>query len=47
MEKASTILLENRKNLGTYLILFGYLKGNNVKLLDLNLAVDLQTTLTA
>ncbi len=38
---ASRILTENIKNLGAYLKLFDYLDGNNVKVKDLNHAVDL------
>jgi hypothetical protein len=41
MERASRVLMENRKNLGAYLKLFDFLDGNNVKVKDLNHAVDL------
>jgi hypothetical protein len=41
MGKASRILMEHRKDLGAYLKLFEYLDGNNVKVKDLNYAVDM------
>ena len=41
MGKASRVLMENRKNLGTYLKLFDFLEGNSVKAEDLNHAVDM------
>jgi hypothetical protein len=41
MGKASRILMEHRKDLGAYLKLFDFLDGNNVKVKDLNNAIDL------
>ena len=41
MGKASRVLMENRKDLGAYLGLLDFVKENNIKVRDLNHAVDL------
>ena len=45
MGLASRILMENRKDLGSFLKLFDFLDGNKVKVRDLNHAVDLASNL--
>lgn len=41
MERASRVLTENRKNLDAYLCLIDFVNGNNIKVNDLNYAVNL------
>ncbi len=41
MERVSRILTENRKNLDSYLCLFDFVNGNNIKMTDFNYAVHL------
>ena len=41
MERVSHVLTENRKNLDSYLCLFDFVDGNNIKMTDFNHAVHL------
>ncbi len=40
------MLIENRKNLDSYLCLFDFVDGNNIKMNDLNYAVSLAKNLS-